>query len=361
MDISQKVEFQKPLAPLTSIHIGGQAAYYIECRNIAEIRESLLWAKNQNMAVHVLGGGSNTLFDDGVINALVIHVHSQNIRWLSSNTVLSDAGVNWDRLVSETVAKSLYGLECLVGIPGTVGATPIQNVGAYGQEVSNTIESVSVLDRVTLDTMTFTNAQCDFSYRSSRFKEDLTKQYIVTDVTYRLAVQATKQLQYDELRNAVASQVGLEADRLDNLSDSDYFFHVTNCVRNLRGKKGMLIDPSDPESRSLGSFFTNPILTFEQVEDVKRLVPTTTKVPSFPVLGTSASKVSAAWLIEQCGFKKGERRGDVSISAKHSLALVNKGRAKSTEVIEFASKIQDAVFKKFGVRLELEPTHVKFN
>jgi UDP-N-acetylmuramate dehydrogenase len=262
--------------------------------------------------------------------------------------VSAAAGEDWTGLVEGCVQRGLSGLECLSGIPGAVGATPIQNVGAYGQEVRDTIVTVNALDRESLAPVTFTGAECEFGYRRSRFKGKDKDRYIVTRVTFRLQRNGMPTIRYPELRKHLESALdlqGLGAGR-------PALEAVAGAVKALRKKKSMVIDPSDPQSRSLGSFFMNPVLPEKSFAELRERCG---EVPSFPSEG--GVKIPAAWLVEHAGFHRGYRLGGAAISANHALALVNLGTT-TAELLLLARQIQEGVRKQFGVALEMEPVVV---
>ncbi|HEY2830581.1 MAG TPA: UDP-N-acetylmuramate dehydrogenase, partial [Thermoanaerobaculia bacterium] len=245
------------------------------------------------------------------------------------------AGEVWDEFVAMAVSRRWAGVECLSGIPGSVGATPIQNVGAYGQEVSETIARVEVLDRGDGLVKTLTNWDCRFGYRSSVFKNYERDRYVVTAVTFRLKVDGAGTLRYPELQKAVAS---------DDLHD------VREAVLTIRRRKGMVLDAGDPDTRSDGSFFMNPI--------VDPMV-TTEEIPRFPA-SDGKVKLSAAWLIEHAGFEKGFTLGNAGLSTKHTLAVINRGGATARDVLALVELIQSRVREKFGIELHPEPNFIGF-
>ena len=328
-----------PLAPLTTMGLGGPARYLAECASLDEMRDCLTWAEAESLPVQVLGGGSNVLFADVGYSGLVLKVGLSGMTFTGA-TVEVAAGEDWDGFVQCCVERGLAGVECLSGIPGSVGATPIQNVGAYGQEVKDTIVEVRALDRQTLAEIAFAPAECGFAYRQSRFKGADRDRFIVTSVTYRLDAGGQPQIRYPELRRHVDDECPTLAT-------------VRDAVLALRRGKSMVIDPQDPNSRSVGSFFLNPVIDAEAFAALKDRYP---NVPHFPA--AAGVKVPAAWLVEQAGFHKGLRRGDVGISERHALALVNRG-GTTREVLALAGEIRDAVEQTFGIRLEREPVLVE--
>ncbi len=349
-----------PLAPRTTIGLGGLARYFATAGSVAELRAGLKWVRERDVPLFLLGGGSNVVFADEGFPGLVLQLGLRGRAFQPEGAdhvlAVAAAGEPWDDFVAECVRRGLGGLECLSGIPGLAGATPLQNVGAYGQEVGETILWVEALDRHTEEEVAFTGAECGFAYRSSRFRGIDHERYVITSVTFRLSSQARPTVRYAELerhleegrgrRDLPPGRAGLEA--------------VRAAVLGLRRRKAMLIDPADPDARSVGSFFKNAFLTsaeFQLLEERWRSGGGTGAVPSFPA-GTpgagAARKVPAAWLIEQAGFRKGYRCGGVGISSKHALALVNVG-GTARELLTLAREIQAAVLRRFGVELQLEP------
>jgi UDP-N-acetylmuramate dehydrogenase len=282
---------------------------------------------------------------DGGFDGLVIRVASRGVS-LSGGSLTAKAGERWDALVERAVAENLAGLECLSGIPGSVGATPIQNVGAYGQEVADTIAEVRVFDRVQGRTRTLSTDECGFAYRHSSFKNDPERQ-VVLEVSFELAPNGAPSIRYPELARA--------------LGDRPSLAEVRDTVLRLRRAKSMVIDAGDPNRRSAGSFFTNPIVADEEADRIvmecvaRGIVEKTSDVPRYPG-GERKSKLAAGWLIERAGFEKGHRRGAVGISSKHALALVHHGGGTTAELLDLARDIRRVVHERFGVFLTPEPT-----
>ncbi len=343
MDLRENVA----LAPLTTIGIGGAARFFSRAHNVDEINEALAWARQRDRRVFILGGGSNLLIADNGFDGLVIHADLRGItiEWNEGTYAMVKvaAGEPWDAFVKYAVVRGWAGIECLSGIPGSTGATPIQNVGAYGQEVSETIARVEALDRTTGRVVWFTNEECRFGYRSSLFKNVERERYIILSVTFRLRRGGWATVKYPELRKAIEEQ-GIPLDDLRG---------VRAAVIAIRKKKGMVLDKKDPDTRSDGSFFMNPILTAAQYEAFARLAP---DAPHFPA--GDEVKLSAAWLIEHAGFDKGFTHGNVGLSSKHSLAIVNRGGGTAAEVIELVKMIQGRVREKYGTEILPEPCFV---
>jgi UDP-N-acetylmuramate dehydrogenase len=340
-----------PLAGYSTIGLGGEARYFALCRSEEDIQQALRFAREHALRVQVLGGGSNTLFADQGFNGLVLRVGLEGISYREEGEwciVSASAGEEWGDLVKGCIQRGLGGVECLSGIPGKVGATPIQNVGAYGQEVGDTIISVDTLERDSLATVGFPGRECEFEYRQSRFKGKDSGRYIVTRVTFRLQREALPSIRYPELRKQIESQIDLHVLGRGRPA----LEAVASAVVALRRKKSMVLDPKDGQSKSLGSFFMNPVISPEAFEHLRDRCG---NVPSFAAEG--GVKVPAAWLVEQAGFRKGYRRGGAAISANHALALVNLGTT-TEELLVLAHAIQEGVRRQFGISLEMEPVIV---
>jgi UDP-N-acetylmuramate dehydrogenase len=325
------------LAPLTTLKLGGPAARLVEARTEGELAEAVRSAYEPLL---VLAGGSNVVIADEGFPGTVVRVLTRGVERDGKRLVVQ-AGESWDDLVTDCVERGLQGFECLAGIPGSVGATPIQNVGAYGQEVAETVESVRVLDRASGRIEEMTPAECGFAYRSSVFK--YRDRRVVLAVTFRMREDGTSgPLRYAELARALDVPVGGSAPLAE----------VREAVLALRRGKGMVIDPADPDSVSAGSFFTNPIL------EPDAFAPLAARsAPAFPE-PDGRIKTSAAWLIERAGFHRGHQRGRAGISTKHTLALVNRGGATTAEMMALAHEIAAGVEAVFGVALRPEPVLV---
>jgi UDP-N-acetylmuramate dehydrogenase len=325
-----------PLAPLTTLRLGGPAKRLVSVGTEAELVEAV---READEPLLLLAGGSNLVLPDAGWPGVVVRIETRGIE--RDGALLEvQAGEPWDDLVAATVEEGLAGFECLSGIPGSVGATPIQNVGAYGQEVSETVRSVRVLDRTTGTIDELAPADCGFTYRSSAFKR--AARWVVLAVTFAVhRADSSQPLRYAELARALDLEPGARAPLCE----------VREAVLALRRGKGMVLDPADPDTISAGSFFMNPIL---DADTVAALRP---RPPAFPQ-PDGRVKTSAAWLIERAGFAKGYARGRVAISSKHALALVNRGGASTGELLALAREIAAGVRERFGVQLEPEPTIV---
>jgi UDP-N-acetylmuramate dehydrogenase len=344
-----------PLAPLTTLGLGGRAARMAIVGDEADLLEALREAKGQGERVLVLGGGSNVVIADEGFPGLVIRVASRGVEVLRlEGKVRLDvaAGEDWDALVSRAVREGWSGIECLSGIPGLVGATPIQNVGAYGHEVKETVARVRVFDREREVFVDMSPDACGFGYRTSIFRGS--ERYVVMRVDFELEVSKdSAPIVYTELARALDVREGERAPARE----------VRRAVRALRRSKGMVVDARDPDSVSVGSFFVNPTLTKDELGAVERrasrvgLLRMGETVPRFPA-GSERWKVPAGWLVEHAGFAKGYGHGRVGVSSKHALALVHRGHGTTRELIELAREIQAGVKASFGVELHPEPVLV---
>jgi len=334
------------LAPYTTLGVGGPARWFVDATDEATLREALAWSRARGVALRILGGGSNVVVADAGIEALVVRVGLRGVTTREVGHVVdltAAAGEPWDDLVALAVARGWAGLECLSGIPGLVGATPLQNVGAYGQEVSDTVVAVRALDTTAGEAVTLSPAECGFAYRDSAFKSREAGRYVVLAVTYRLRPGAAPTLGYADVERAVAAR-GLTAPTLADVRAS---------VLAIRRTKSMVLDPGDPNRRSCGSFFTNPIVPPEAAERVAERAGDPT-LPRWPQ-ADGGVKLSAAWLIERAGFRRGQREGAVGLSTAHALAIVAHDGARAADVLSFARRLQASVAERFGVGLALEP------
>lgn len=343
--------FPRRLADHTTLRLGGPARAWVRAESEADLVAAVRRCDEAGEPVLVLGGGSNLVVGDDGFDGTVIEVATRGIAadadspddlaCLGATTVRVRAGESWDDLVARACASGWVGIEALSGIPGAVGATPIQNVGAYGQEVAQTIASVRTWDRVERAQRTFAAADCDFGYRQSRFKTEPGR-YVVLEVTF-LFKQGTLSapVAYAELARTLGVAPGERAP----------LGEVRAAVLGLRRGKGMVLDPADHDTWSAGSFFTNPVLTVAEAASLP---------PDAPRWDTADGRVktSAAWLIEHAGFGKGHGAGAVSLSTKHTLALTNRGGAATSELLDLAREVRDGVAAAYGVRLVNEPVLV---
>ena len=309
------------LARYTTLSIGGPARWFAEIETESDILEALAFAHTRTLPIQILGGGSNVLIADAGFNGLVLHIGLRGIREHNSTLEVA-AGEEWDPIVAYAVEHNLAGIECLSGIPGRTGGTPVQNVGAYGQEVSETIASVQVLDLKDTQVRELCPEACEFSYRASIFNTTERGRFIVLRVTYALTPGGSPRITYADLKH-----------HFEGRETPPSLAETREAVRHIRALKGMLIVPGDADCRSAGSFFKNPMLSQEQHEDLKqRAAARGFTVPNYPALETR-KKVSAAWLVERSGFAKGFGFGRVGISTKHALAIVNRGGATAADVL----------------------------
>ncbi len=342
-----------PLAPLTTLKIGGPARYFVEAGSVGDVQQAVTFARSRDLPLFVLGGGSNLVVADAGWPGLVLKIALTGIEQRSAHDeggkILFDAGAgeSWDKFVSRAVMARCAGVECLSGIPGSVGGTPVQNVGAYGQEVAETIASVQVLDLKDGQVRELCNEACGFAYRTSIFNTTERGRFIVLRVTYALTPGGKPCIGYADLKR-----------HFEGRETTPDLAETREAVRHIRALKGMLIVAGDPDCQSAGSFFKNPVLSETEHEELKqRAAARGLTVPSYPALETH-KKVSAAWLVERSGFTKGFGFGRVGISSKHALAIVNRGEATAAEVLALKEQIQQRVEEIWGVRLEPEPVMV---
>lgn len=343
-----------PLAPLTTLQVGGAARYFAEAKREDEIHDAVQFAATRSLPIFVLGGGSNLVVADLGWGGLVLKISIGGITTSATKdgkAVLFSvgAGVQWDDFVAQAVTQNCAGVECLSGIPGSVGGTPVQNVGAYGQEVSDTVESVRAVDVKEERTVVLPRPACRFRYRSSIFNSSERGRYIIVRVNYRLKRGGAASLKYADLQKHFA-----ERQAPPSLAD------VREAVLEIRKSKGMLIIPGNEDCRSAGSFFKNPVLSDEQFKELaSRAASKGLVIPSYPALDAQR-KVSAAWLVEHSGFPKGYVLGKAGISHKHALALINRGDAKAVDLVTLKEDIQHGVQAAWGILLEPEPVFVGF-
>ena len=346
-----------PLADHSTLGVGGPARYFLAAQTLAEATEALAWARESELPVTLLGGGSNVVIADAGLPGLVLQLADGQCELLDATEDLvrirAGAGMPWDALVSRAVARGFGGIECMSGIPGMVGAAPIQNIGAYGQEVAEVIEAVEVLDMQTGIVFWLSAAECGFAYRDSVFKRQ-PHQHLVCSLRLRLRPNAQPDVRYAQVAHALAGEP--LPDGAAGLT------RVRDVVLRLRRDKAMVVDPEEPDSRSVGSFFTNPVVPVQVAVDAAdrlrhSLRPGET-MPSWPAPG--GITLSAAWLIEHAGMPKGYGEGPVGLSNKHTLALVNRGGAKASDVLDFADHVTQRVLDASGVRLQREPVLLGF-
>lgn len=341
------------LAPLTTLGLGGPADVFLRATTDAALARGLDWARNAGLPVLVFGGGSNLVIGDEGFGGLALQVATRGIASRTTAEgieVSAAAGEPWDAFVDFVTTEGWAGLECLAGIPGLVGATPVQNVGAYGQEVAETLLRVRVLDRETLAVRWLDARALDFAYRDSLLRREPTR-FVVLEVVFGLRPGGLPSLRYGELARALADEP------LPSLA------RVRQTVVALRRKKSMVLDAKDPNTQSAGSFFVNPVVDAATADAVRQkavalgLVPAPDQVPSWPLEGGRV-KLAAGWLIERAGFARGERWGAVGLSSAHALALVHHGGGTTRALVALARRIQQGVEERFGVRLEPEPMFI---
>ncbi len=346
-----------PLAPLTTLGVGGPARWFVEADSEAAVSAAIAWAREQSIPVLVLGGGSNLLVADRGVEALVLRVRIAGItaeRRGEAMIVEAGAGERWDDLVARAVAEGWAGIECLSGIPGDVGATPIQNVGAYGQDVAGAIVHVRTIERGSGKIVEMDAAECGFGYRDSVFKREAKGLLVVTRVTFALRPGGAPGVRYAELARQLAA------------FESPSLSEVRATVLALRKSKSMLLDREGENGQSAGSFFMNPTLDEAELSAVRARVASSgvlgdgETMPAFPA-NEGRTKIAAGWLIERAGFGKGAGVGRVGLSTKHALAIVNRGGATAAEIVAFARTVKDGVRARFGVALQAEPVLVGFS
>lgn len=342
-----------PLAPRTTLRVGGSARYLVHARTFQELYQALEEARERDLPVFLLGGGSNVVIADTGFDGLVLR---NSITGITTETdgdqggaaqVTVGAGENWDMFVQQCVTNGLQGIECLAGIPGTVGATPVQNVGAYGQEVAETIVRVVAFDLDTWKQMVLSRDDCQFSYRRSRFNHTEPGRWMITSVTFALQPGGEPCLKYRDIQQY-----------FERRADTPTLAEVAEATRIIRARKGMVVHENDPDSRSAGSFFKNPTVAQGVYDAIAGRAEGA--VPNWPQADGTV-KLSAAWLIEQSGFQRGETFGGVGFSTKHILALVNRGQGTAADLISLARRVQDVVWDIFAVRITPEPVFVGFS
>ena len=329
-----------PLAPLTTLGLGGRARCFAEVTDRAQVAPALAWARERSLPVFILGGGSNLVVADHGFPGLVLRMRTRGRHWSEASgeaRVEVAAGEPWDEVVADAVVRTAAGIECLAGIPGSAGAAPVQNIGAYGQELASAVRHVRVLDRQSLEERTLDAAACGFGYRDSLFKQQ-PERFAILSLTLGLAQGGPPSVRYPELAAA--------------LSGTPTLPEVRRAVLALRRKKGMVLDETDPDHRSAGSFFVNPIVAPALADDIAARAGK--DLPRFP-LPDGRVKLAAGWLIERAGIARGFRLGPVGVSSKHALALVHHGGGSTQQLLALALHVRKAVLDRFGVSLSPEP------
>lgn len=340
-----EVKTDVELGPMTTLGIGGPARFFVVVKTEDEVEAALSFAEKRSLDVFVLGGGSNLLVADAGFDGLVIQIGLKGIAPGAGDGMLTvGAGEDWDGFVAYCVDNDLAGVECLSGIPGFVGGTPIQNVGAYGQEVSETIRSVRCYDRRERRFVELSDDECRFEYRKSIFNSTERNRYVVTSVSYCMKPGGEPKIVYRDLIEHFAGRVLTLAE-------------TREAVLEIRRAKSMVIDPEDPNSRSAGSFFKNPIVPKGLLDQLRVEHP---NMPSFPV-DDATVKIPAAWLIENAGFQKGFVSGNAGLSANHTLAVINRGGATAGDILDLKAAISRGVLERFGIELHPEPVFLGFD
>lgn len=340
-----EIQRDVPLAPLTTLGLGGAAEHFARVNDEANLIDSLRWAADQDLPSAILGGGSNLIVPDDGYRGLIIQIAITDLDFNGAGMVNAGAGVSWDSVVNGAVGRNWAGLECLAGIPGSTGATPIQNVGAYGQEVAEVIARVRVLRRDTLACEELDPKDCGFDYRDSLFKRE-PERYVVSAVSFMLRPNGAGAVRHAELEKSVGLDPTLG--------------EIRRTVLELRRRKSMVLDPDDPNHRSAGSFFLNPVVAASDADRLveqavrENLVASPGEVPRYPTPDGKV-KLAAGWLIEKAGIAKGTRRGAIGVSTRHALALVHHGGGTTAQLLGFAEEIRARVQGRFGVALEREP------
>ena len=347
MSLPLHIQCDVPLAPLTTLEVGGRARYLWRAADEDSLRAALTWGREQGLSVWVLGGGSNTLVADAGWRGLVVQYTTNDWEYIQDGDkvhVTASAGLIWDELVAQVCAMGWAGVECLSGIPGWVGAVPVQNVGAYGQEVGDVLVDVRVMDRASLATTTLTAATLGLGYRHSFFKSTWRDRYVITAIRLRLHVGDAVPPRHPEIAQDLTSRSPAA---------------IRGAVLAVRRRKSMVYDVTDPNHRSAGSFFTNPIIPGPLVASLHTSLGS--EIPEYP-MGAGMKKLSAAWLIERAGFPAGTmfEDGSAGLSSRHCLALINHGRARAEDLIRFAQHIRACVHAAFGVTLIPEPNFMGF-
>lgn len=348
-----QIEENVPLANFTTLKIGGKARYFLSAKYENDVILALRLAEQNNLNVFILGGGSNILIADEGFDGLVLQIALKGISTApekgGSVSVTANAGEDWNEFVAFCVERNLQGVECLSGIPGFVGGTPVQNVGAYGQEVSETVAVVKCFDRKTKKIVELTNAECGFAYRTSIFNSTQKNRYVVLSVTFTLKFDGESKIVYKDLINFFGER-------------KPHLIEIRNAVLKIRAEKSMVINEGDPNSRSAGSFFKNPVITKEQfAETQKRAEFEGIEIVPYFKADNGNVKIPAAWLIEKSGFHKGFEFGRAGLSTKHTLAIVNRGDATAEDILALKDFIQTKVKEKFDVELKPEPIFVGFS
>jgi UDP-N-acetylmuramate dehydrogenase len=352
--MENKIQKDISLSTMTTIGLGGLAKEFIECGSEEDVLSALSYASEKDLPVHILGGGSNTVFADKGFDGLVIKIGNRGVSFNEKDGVTyvsANAGESWDNIVEQCVNRGLAGFECLSGIPGLVGAAPVQNIGAYGQDVAQLITQVNAINVSSLQKKTFSHEECKFGYRTSRFKESISDIYAITSVIFKTVKCDHPNVTYPEIIERLGGEASVAT--LDCSAES--LKQIRNVVLDIRGSKSMVSEEASVNSKSCGSFFMNPIISKSKLDEVQSKVDE--EIPNYK--SEDLIKIPAAWLIEKAGFPKGYRYGGVGVSSQHNLAIVNID-GTTTEVLALARDIQDAVKDKFDIQLVSEPHLVPY-
>ncbi len=341
-----------PLSSFCTMGVGGPARYFAVASSLDDLLSSVAHAHERGLPLAVVGAGSNIICSDAGFSGLVVKVGVKGIAFdPQSGSLSAKAGEEWDDVVRLTVQNHCAGFECLSGIPGTIGAAPIQNVGAYGQEIADTLVSLTAVDRATADVRTMTAADCEFGYRTSWMKSAGRDRLIVYQVDFQLRPHGAPTMTYKDVV-AFATDAGWSSPSLQDVRDA---------VVAIRRRKGMVLDASDPDTRSVGSFFLNPVVSTGHAAEIQRAVAgTAATVAAFPA-ADGMVKIPAAWLLEAAGIRRGEQLGGAAVSSKQPLAITNRGTATAADVIALAASIKRRVYDAFGVQLTPEPRFIGFD
>lgn len=339
-----------PLASLTTLGVGGCARALVTASDADEVRRALDLAQDEGIPLVVLGGGSNVIVSDRGVEGLVLcYADTSCAVDAAGGRLHAGAGLGWDDVVQRAVEAGLAGIECLRAIPGAVGAAPVQNIGAYGQEIADTLRWLRAVDLVHGEEVEFEASECGFAYRDSHFKSRWRGRHLITAIELQLRPGGEPTVAYPSL-----------AERLADRPAPHSLSTVSETVHEIRREKGMVYDGSHDDLRSAGSFFTNPVVTVEQADAARDWASEKGKsCPEWPA-DEGRVKLSAAWLIEAAGFHRGHLRGNAGLSDRHVLALVNRGGATAAELLALAREVKQAVLERFGVELVPEPVPLGF-
>ena len=353
---------QVPLAQYTTLGVGGPARWFVETSREAEMLAAVRFARLWRVPYFILGGGSNLLVSDEGFPGVVVRITGTGSEWSDESAgrgfarITVDAGADWDSVVRLAGERNCAGIECLAGIPGSAGGTPVQNVGAYGQEVSHSIVSVRALDLEAEKVVHFSAADCGFTYRRSIFNATHKGRYAITHVQYELKLDEAPHLAYRDVKQYFAERAIAHPTLAETAA----------AVRIIRARKGMVLAADDPDSRSAGSFFKNPVVALARVPSLAAIAGCRVdEVPQYPPGAGVAPedemvKLSAAWLMELAGFRKGFSMGHAGLSSKHVLVIVNRGGSTAAEIVALRDAVIEGVFAHTAVRLEQEPVMLGF-